>query len=145
MHILWIDIYIYVCVSICTYLYIYIHVWIWRLIERNMERTFCIRVCCHSYYINAELPQEFKQNDSTIFDKTGNSAWLAGSAFCLYGCIKVLFLLAFNEFAWISLTPTEPTQEQAEQSLQDSRSCVFSCKWCFNLASSELLPSNEAV
>lgn len=42
-----------------------------------------------------------------------------GSAFCLYGCITVLFLLAFNELAWISATPHEPTDAEAEQSLQD--------------------------
>jgi hypothetical protein len=43
----------------------------------------------------------------------------SGSAFCLYGCITVLFLLAFNELAWISATPHEPTDAEAEQSLQD--------------------------
>ncbi|CAJ1347069.1 unnamed protein product [Effrenium voratum] len=51
-----------------------------------------------------------------------NSSYQVGHSqedgFCLYGCVAVLFLLAFNELAWLSVTPTEPTEAQAEKSLQ---------------------------
>ena len=49
---------------------------------------------------------------------TAETMW--GSAFCLYGCITALYLLAFNELAWISATPQEPTDAEAGQSLQDT-------------------------
>ncbi|CAK9040791.1 unnamed protein product [Durusdinium trenchii] len=41
-----------------------------------------------------------------------------GHAFCLYGCITVLFLLAFNELAWLMNSAAEPSEAEAEQSLQ---------------------------
>ena len=107
-------------------------------IEFSRWKELC--VSWQSYYLRQIYHKNSNRTIRQFSIQSGNSVWLAGSAFCLYGCITVLFLLAFNEFAWISLTPTEPTQEQAEQSLQDRRYRVwkFSCKLCFNLTSSEV-------
>ncbi len=120
-----------------TYMYIFMDMY-GSDIEFSRWKELC--VCWQSYYLRQIYHKNSNRTIRQFSIQSGNSVWLAGSAFCLYGCITVLFLLAFNEFAWISLTPTEPTQEQAEQSLQDRRDRVwkFSCKLCFNLTSSEV-------
>ncbi|CAE7261873.1 unnamed protein product [Symbiodinium sp. CCMP2456] len=68
------------------------------------------------------------EKPETDYEAMGSLRWwinasyeveeVEGNGFCLYGCVTVLFLLAFNELSWLLISPEEPSVATAEKSMQ---------------------------